>query len=68
MGKTGLSSGAGSKEDATALMPALAGGLVLSGALGLAGATCLVFSVLGLVGVDCETPELNTRVCSGPSF
>ena len=56
MGKTGLSSGAGSKEDATALMPALAGGLVLSGALGLAGATCLVFSVLGLVGVVCETP------------
>jgi hypothetical protein len=68
MGKTGLSSGAGSAEDATALMPALEGVLVLSGALGLAGATCLVFSVLGLVGVDCETPELNTRVCSGPSF
>jgi hypothetical protein len=68
MGKTGLSSGAGSKEDATALMPALAGGLVLSVALGLAGATCLVFSVLGRVGVVCETPELNTRVCRGPSF
>ena len=56
MGKTGLSSGAGSEEDATALMPALVEGLVLSGALGLAGATCLVFSVLGLVGVVCETP------------
>ena len=68
MGKTGLSSGAGSTEDATALMPALEGGLVLSGALGLTGATCLVFLVLGLVGVVCETPELNTRVCKGPSF
>ena len=68
MGKTGLSSGAGSKEDATALMPALEGVLVLSGGLGLAGATCFVFSVLGRVGVVCETPELNTRVCKGPSF
>ena len=68
MGKAGLSSGAGSTEDATALMPALEGVLVLSAALGLAGATCLVFSVLGLAGVVCETPELNTRVCRGPSF
>ena len=68
LGKTGLSSGAGSPEDATALMPALEGVLVLSGALGLAGATCFVFSVLGMVGVVCETPELNTRVCKGPSF
>ena len=68
LGKTGLSSGAGSKEDATALMPAVEGVLGLSGALGLAGATCFVFSVLGRVGVVCETPELNTRVCKGPSF
>jgi hypothetical protein len=38
MGKAELSSGAGSTEDATALMPAmegvLEGGLLLSGALG----------------------------------
>ena len=68
LGKTGLSSGAGSKEDATALMPAVEGVLGLSSALGLAGATCFVFSVLGMVGVVCETPELNTRVCKGPSF
>ena len=68
LGKTGLSSGAGSTEDATALMPAVEGVLGLSGALGLAGATCFVFSMLGLIGVVCETPELNTRVCKGPSF
>ena len=68
MGKTGLSTGAGSTEDATALMSALVGGLVLSGALGLAGATCFGLSVLGMVGVVCGTPELNTRVCKGPSF
>jgi hypothetical protein len=49
-------------------MPAVEGVLGLSGALGLAGATCFVFSLLGLIGVVCETPELNTRVCKGPSF
>ena len=68
LGKTGLSSGAGSTEDATALMPAVEGVLGLSGALGLAGATCFGLSVLGMVGVVCGTPELNTRVCKGPSF
>ena len=68
LGKAGLSSGAGSPEDATALMPAVEGVLGLSGALGLAGATCFVFSVLGRVGGVFETPELNTRVCNGPSF
>jgi hypothetical protein len=68
LGKTGLSSGAGSTEDATALIPAVEGVLVLSAALGLVGAICFGFSVLGMVGVVCETPELNTRVCKGPSF
>ena len=67
-GEAMFSSGAGNTEDATALMPALEAGLKLVGALALLGVSCFAFSGVGLAGVVCETPELNIRVCKGPSF
>ena len=68
LGEAVLSSGAGNTEDATALIPALEAGLKFVGALALAGVGCFAFSGLGLAGDACETPELSTRVCKGPSF
>jgi hypothetical protein len=68
LGEAVLSSGAGNTEDATALIPALEAGLKFVGALALAGVGCFTFSGLGLAGDACETPELSTRVCKGPSF